>query len=55
MSGASEILTPTPLTARRVCAFGAGGGHARRVERGWGSIVRKTPDTALYSIYLSTL
>ncbi len=22
---------------------------------GWGSIVRKTPDTALYSIYVSTL
>jgi hypothetical protein len=44
----SEILTPQPLTARRVCipAFGAG------VERGWGSIVRKTPDTAMYSIYL---
>jgi hypothetical protein len=27
----------------------------RWVERGWGSIVRKTPDTALYSIYVSTL
>jgi hypothetical protein len=24
------------------------------VERGWGVIVRKTPDTALYSIYVST-
>ncbi len=35
----SEILTPHPLTARRVCtppAFGAGGGHTRWVERGWG-------------------
>ncbi len=35
----SEILTP-PLTARRVCTppppFGAGGGHTRWVERGWG-------------------
>ncbi len=36
----SEILTP-PLTARRVCsvyppAFGAGEGHTRWVERGWG-------------------
>jgi hypothetical protein len=31
--------------------FGAGGGHTRWVERGW----RKTPDTALYSICVSTL
>ncbi len=31
-----------------------GGGHTLWVERGWGprSIVRKTPDTALYSIYM---
>jgi len=31
--------TPNPLTVRRVCpppAFGAGGGHTRCVERGWG-------------------
>jgi hypothetical protein len=35
--------------------FSAGGGHTRWVERGWGSIVRKTPDTALHSIYVSTL
>ncbi len=52
----SEILTHHPLTARRVCtplvreedtlAWWRGGG---------GSIVRKTPDTALYSIYVSTL
>jgi hypothetical protein len=34
----SKIMTPLPLTARRVCtpAFGAGGGHTRWVERGWG-------------------
>ncbi len=32
-----------------------GGGHTRWVESGWGSIVRKTTDTALYSIYVSTL
>jgi hypothetical protein len=35
----SKILTPHPLTARRVCpppAFGAGGGHTRWVEWGWG-------------------
>ncbi len=56
----SEILTPHPLTTRRVCtppplmrgedtlAGWRGGG-------GGGSIVRKTPDTALYSIYVSTL
>jgi hypothetical protein len=33
----SKILTPHSLTARRVCtpAFGAGGGHAHWVERGW--------------------
>ncbi len=48
----SEILTPHPLTVRRVCA---GGGHTRWVERGLGSIDRKMPDTALYSIYVSTL
>ncbi len=54
----SEILTPHPLTAWRVCtphAFGAGGEHTRWVESGWGgggSITRKTPGTALYSIYV---
>ncbi len=36
----SKILTHHPLTVRRVCvyppAFGAGGGHTRWVERGWG-------------------
>jgi hypothetical protein len=44
----SKILTPTPLTARweDILAGWRGGG--------W-SIVRKTPDTALYSIYVSTL
>jgi hypothetical protein len=39
-------------------AVGAGEGHTRQVERGWGgggSIVRKTPDTAPYSIYVITL
>jgi hypothetical protein len=43
----SEILTPHPLTARRVC----GGAHSVGGEVVGGSIVRKTPDTALYSIY----
>jgi hypothetical protein len=37
----SKILTPHPLTAQRVCTGGRGGG---------GSIVCKTPETALYSI-----
>jgi hypothetical protein len=56
----SEILT-TPLTAPGECVpppptpLGGGGRHTRWVERGWGSIVRKTPDTALYSVYESTL
>ncbi len=37
-------------------AFGAGGGHSHWVERGeGGSIFWKTPDTALYSTYVSTL
>ncbi len=44
---------------RRVCpppASGAGGGHTRWVERGGeGSIFWKTPGTALYSTYVSTL
>jgi hypothetical protein len=35
----SEIWTPTPLTARRVCTpppLEPGGGHTRWVEMGWG-------------------
>ncbi len=55
----SKILTPHPLSVRRVCpppSFGAGGGHTRRAGKGGGgSLVRKTPDTALYSTYVSTL
>ncbi len=52
----SELLTPTPSPPGEFVppAFGAGGGHTRWVERGWGvnsSVVRKTPDTALYSVY----
>jgi hypothetical protein len=52
----SEILTPHPLTARRVCTslpmvWG------EEILAGWrgggGSIVRKTLDTALYSLYVS--
>ncbi len=36
-------------------AFGAGGGHTLGGEGGGGSIFWKTPDTALYSTYISTL
>ncbi len=36
-------------------AFRAGVGHTPGWKGGGGSIVRKTPDTALYSIYVSTL
>jgi hypothetical protein len=43
MSGVFRTIDPHPLTARWV-------------ERGGGgSIVRKTPDTAVHSIYVSTL
>jgi hypothetical protein len=51
-----ECVPPPPPPA-----FGAGGGHTRWVERVWGvwatgvSIFWKTPDTALYSTYVSTL
>jgi hypothetical protein len=36
MSGVFQNIDPSPphLTARRV--YGAGGGHSRWVERGWG-------------------
>ncbi len=47
----SELLTPHPLSALQV--------RGEATLAGWrgvgGSIVRKTPDTALYSIYVSTL
>ena len=53
MSGVFKNIDPP--TGRRVCnpAFGAGG---QATFAGWrgdgGSIVRKTPDTALYSTYI---
>ena len=51
-----RILTPHLLTARWVCTrLWCGGGHTRWVERGLGVNIWKTPDTALYSTYLSTL
>jgi hypothetical protein len=60
MSGVFRNIDPPPPPHRPASmyppAFGAGGGHTRWVERGWGvNIVRKTPDTAVYSIYLRTL
>ncbi len=54
----SEILIPHPLTARRVCTpppLVRGEDTLAGWRGGGGSIVRKTPDTALYSIYVSTL
>jgi hypothetical protein len=48
MSGVFRHIDPHPLTA-----FGAGGGHTRWVERGWGvKMVRKTSDTALSVLYI---
>ncbi len=54
----SKILTPHPLTARRVCAprlWCGGRTHSLGDDGVGGSIFRKTKDTALYSIYVSTL
>ncbi len=61
MSGVFRNIDPPPphrpaSVRGRTLAFGAGGGHTFAEWRGgWGSKVRKTPDTALYSIYVSTL
>jgi hypothetical protein len=52
-----KILTP-PLTARRVCTpppLVRGEDTLAEWRGGGWSIVRKTPDTALYSMYVSTL
>ncbi len=59
MSGVfRNIDPPTPHRPASVYTptFGAGRGHTRWVERGWGvnTVVQKTPYTALYSIYVST-
>jgi hypothetical protein len=53
MSGVFQNIDPLPASLYPT-AFDAGGGHTRWVERG-GSIFWKTPDTALYSTYVSTL
>ncbi len=58
----SEILTSPPPTPHRQASvyppvFGAGGGHTRWVERGWG--VNSSEDarycSVLYTVYISTL
>ncbi len=54
----SKILTPHPLTTRRVCvppAFGAGEDTLAKWRGGGGSIFWKTPETALYSTYVKKL
>ena len=53
MSGVFQNIDPPPPSPP--CDFGAGGGHTRWMKRGWGLIFWKTSDTALYSIYVSTL
>jgi hypothetical protein len=54
MSGVFRTIDPPTPSPPAACvyplAFGAGGGHTRCVERVGGS-----PDTALYSINVSTL
>ncbi len=59
MSGVFQNIDPPPsphgeCVPPRVGWVG-GGGHTRQGERGVGSIFWKTPDTALYSIYVSTV
>ncbi len=54
----SRILTPHPLTARRVCTpppLVRGSTHTLGGEGGGGSIFWKKPDTVLYSTHVSTL
>jgi hypothetical protein len=58
MSGVFHIIdSPPPHRPVSVYppAFGAGEDTLARRRGGGGSIVRKTPDTALYSICVSTL
>jgi hypothetical protein len=56
MSGVFRNIVPHPLTARRVCTplpLVRGEDTLTGWKGGGGSIVRKTPDTALYSKYVS--
>jgi hypothetical protein len=58
MSGVFRNIDPPPPHRPASVyppAFGAGIGQSLARGRGGGSIVRKTPDIALYSIYVSTL
>ncbi len=58
MSGIFRNIDPPPLTARRVCTpppLVRGKDTLAGWRGGGGSIVRKMPDTALYSMYVSTL
>jgi hypothetical protein len=58
MSGIFQNIDPTPPSPPGECvppAFGAGEDTLAGWRGGWGSIFWKTPDTALYSTYVSTL
>jgi hypothetical protein len=58
MSGVFQNIDPPPPGECVPPALGAGGGYTRWVERGvgaGGSIFWKTPDTALYYTYVSTM
>jgi hypothetical protein len=58
MSGVFRNIIPPPLTARRLCTpspLVRGEDTLGGWRGGGGSIFRKTPDTALYSIYVGTL
>jgi hypothetical protein len=55
MSCAFQNVDPPPPSPPGECAFVAGGGLTRRVERGvGGSIFWKTQDTALHSTYIES-
>jgi hypothetical protein len=58
MSGVFQDIDPPPPHCPASVyppAFGAGGYTLAGWRRGGGSIVRKTPDTPLYSIFVSPL
>jgi hypothetical protein len=58
MSGVFQNIDPPPPSPPGECvppAFVAGGTHSLGGDWGGGSIFCKTPDTALYSTYVSTL
>jgi hypothetical protein len=59
MSGVVRNIDPHPLTPGECVPprlwWGGGRTHSLGGEGVGGSIVRKTPDTALYSVYVSTL